>query len=165
MMANTAPTAREPVRGEDREGRVGPAVRVDPELQKWLNDNEIRSRRFGGDLPGTDESVRTFVDIVVRITGDYIWRNAKPCPDWSGLDVRGLQREIILDRLRLDDVAAGNFTVTLMAFYLWLARSRELSASRALAIIGTLEAYLDCYAPVPRSPSWRYLRHLGAFRS
>jgi hypothetical protein len=91
------------------------------------------------------ESARIYYGFVVQIAGDYIWATSRSKPDWAELDVEGFQREILQERLRLDDVAAGNFNVSLAAFYTFLLRKKHVAKEAIIRVIRDLEKYDNAY--------------------
>jgi hypothetical protein len=144
---------------------------IDPELDRWTRRNAVLALKFSTDLAGNNKSASVYFGFVVQIAGDYIWATSRSIPDWAELDVDGLQREILQERLRLDEIATGNFNISLAAFYSFLFRREYLSKEATVRIMQRLEKYDNAYVsetftvankrlPAPRIRSARssYLR-------
>jgi hypothetical protein len=118
---------------------------IDPDLDDWSRQNAVLADRFSADLTGKNKSARVYNSFVVQIAGDYIWNNEGSEPSWSKLDVDGLQRDILKERLQLDDVATGNFNMTLTAFYAFLFDNGYLDRKTTYRIIRRLQDHDNAY--------------------
>lgn len=118
---------------------------IGPELVEWTRSNAVLARQFSIDLAGGNRSASVYLGFVVQIAGDYIWATSCSKPDWAQLDVDGFQREILQERLRLDDIATGNFNVSLAAFCTYLYRRERLAKETTARILRGLEKYDNPY--------------------
>ncbi len=118
---------------------------IDPELEKWTRRNAVLAQQFTMDLAGCNQSANVYFGFVVQIAADYVWATSRSKPDWAELDVDGLQREILQERLRLDDIATGNFNISLAAFYTFLFRRKHLAKKAAVRVLRRLERYDNNY--------------------
>jgi hypothetical protein len=112
-----------------------------PSLQRYGRENDLLASAFSREVTGDNVSAGLFNGFVLQIASEYIWRTAGSRPDWGKLDVDGLQRSILQERLRLDPTAAGNFNLVLIAFYGWLAGRDRLGRGCAEGIIRRLRFY------------------------
>jgi len=118
---------------------------IDPALDEWTRRNAVMARQFTVDLAGSNKSASVYFGLVVQIAGDYVWATSHSKPDWARLDVDGLQLDILQERLRLDDIATGNFNISLAAFYTFLFRTGHLAKEATIRIVQRLEDYDNAY--------------------
>ncbi|MBN1654407.1 MAG: hypothetical protein JXA30_11615 [Deltaproteobacteria bacterium] len=128
-----------------RESFFGCRNWIDPRLDSWTRGNAVLAHLFSADLAGGNKSAMLYFGFVVQITGDYIWNREQPEPGWAKLDVEGFQREILNNRLKLDDISTGNFNISLEAFYTFLVNRGYLEIGPGRRIIEQLQRYDNTY--------------------
>jgi hypothetical protein len=114
-------------------------------LERYSRENDSTVRAFNREVAGTSPTAQLYNCFVLQVVSEYIWEHSTGDPGWQELDVDAFQRTILQERLELDEVATGNFNLTLTAFYAWLARRGLLGPDRAARVIRRLGRHDNDY--------------------
>jgi hypothetical protein len=114
-------------------------------LLRYSRRNERTVCAFNQEVAGDSPTAALYNSFVLQVVSEYIWERSAGRPGWQDLDVDAFQRSILKERLQLDEVATGNFNLTLTAFYTWLARRGLLRAGQAAAVVQRLKRHDNDY--------------------
>lgn len=114
-------------------------------LLRYSHRNERTVRAFNQEVAGNSPTAALYNSFVLLVVSEYIWERSAGWPGWQDLDVDAFQRSILQQRLGLDEVATGNFNLTLTAFYTWLAGRGLLRPEQAAAVVRRLKRHDNDY--------------------
>jgi hypothetical protein len=114
-------------------------------LARYGRRNQRLIEAFNYEVAQGSPTARLYNSFVLQVVSDYLWERPAGQPGWEALDVDAFQRSILQERLALDEVAIGNFNLTVTAFYSWLARRSLLRPAQAARIIRRLRRDDNAY--------------------
>ncbi len=137
-LAGVNPNEARTFRGRAQDGRR-------EALKRYSRRNERMVEAFNDEVAQGSPTARLYHSFVLQVVSEHIWEHAAGQPGWEALDVDAFQRSILQQKLALDEVATGNFNLTLTAFYTWLARRNLLRPAQAARVIQQLQRYDNAY--------------------
>jgi len=114
-------------------------------LQRYGRRTDRTVQAFNDEVAGDSPTARLYHTFVLQVVSEYIWEHSRVDPGWEDLDVDAFQRSILQQRLGLDEVAAGNFNLTLTAFYTWLGRRGLVRPGQASRVVRRLQRHDNDY--------------------
>jgi hypothetical protein len=114
-------------------------------LTRYSRRNDRTVRAFNDEVAAKSPTARLYNSFVLLVVSEYIWEHSRYEPGWESLDVNAFQRAILQERLGLDEVAAGNFNLTLTAFYTWLGRRGLVRPGQAAWVVRQLQRHDNDY--------------------